>query len=80
MDTNFNQLQIEYLGTKKVSSFFKLISICLILIFAFVPLAEFINGLDYHYIESYPVRSCIVGWENYYQPKPLQFNSLPPIK
>ncbi len=73
MKNNYDK--IEYIETKRASPLLKFTVIVLITIFLFIPLAEFINGLDYNYSISYPKYTCIVGLENTLEP--LQFKSLP---
>ncbi|RBW62915.1 hypothetical protein DS884_00965 [Tenacibaculum sp. E3R01] len=48
MKNSYDQLQIEYLGTKKVLLFFKYTAIFI----AFIPLAKLISEFNYHYIYS----------------------------
>lgn len=74
MKNSYDQLNIEYVATRKVSSFVKFTIFTLILIFAFIPLAELIDVLDYNYAApSTPVHTCLVSWSS----EPLQFKSLP---
>ena len=73
MENTYDQLNIEYVETKKVSFFIRYSTIILILIFAFIPLAELIDVLDYNYAAPQKVHTCLVGWDNLYSPEPLQF-------
>ncbi|WP_299679421.1 hypothetical protein [uncultured Tenacibaculum sp.] len=77
MKNSYDQLNIEYIETKKVSSFLKYSSIILILIFAFIPLAELIDVLDYNYAISEGMHTCLVGWDQLYSTEPLEFKALP---
>ena len=45
--------------TDKQTPSIRIVSIFLILIFSFVPLAEIVIDFDYHFIESYPTYFCI---------------------
>lgn len=73
MKNCYDQFKIEYVETKKVSSFIKFVTFVLILIFAFIPLAELINVFDYNYAAPNRVYTCFIGWSN----EPLQFKPLP---
>ncbi|MCF2875572.1 MULTISPECIES: hypothetical protein [unclassified Tenacibaculum] len=73
MENSYDQLNIEYVETKKVSSFVKYSTIILILIFAFIPLAELIDVLDYNYAAPHTIHLCISDLPI----EPLQFKSLP---
>ena len=53
MDNNYDQLKIEYSATDKESKSVRLMCVFLILIFAFIPLAEIVTDLDYNTIENY---------------------------
>ncbi len=64
MKNKYDQLNIEYIETKNVSLFIKLISVFLILIFAFIPLAELIDTLDYNYAAPNTIDTCIFEWHH----------------
>ncbi|WP_282021172.1 hypothetical protein [Tenacibaculum aiptasiae] len=53
MINSYDQLNIEYVETKKVSLRIKYTAIFFAIIFTFIPLAELINDFDYNYIVSY---------------------------
>ncbi|WP_417785391.1 hypothetical protein [Tenacibaculum sp.] len=73
MKNRYDQLNIEYVETKNVSPFIKYTCILFILIFAFIPLAELIDVLDYNYAAPNTVDICIFEWRH----EPLQFKPLP---
>ncbi|MEE3999720.1 hypothetical protein V1T75_05145 [Tenacibaculum sp. FZY0031] len=73
MKNRYDQLNIEYVETKSVSPFIKYTCILFILIFAFIPLAELIDVLDYNYAAPNKVNTCIIGCSY----EPLQFKPLP---
>jgi hypothetical protein len=77
MKNSNDQLKLEYLETRNVSPFVKYATIILILLFTFIPLAEFIDGLDYNYAAPQTIHTCLVGWEEVYITEPLQFKSSP---
>lgn len=56
----------------------KLFAILLVLIFAFIPLAELITAFEYNHVKTAnsPLNSCIVGSE-YLFVSPLEFKELP---
>lgn len=59
MEKNNDQLKIDHIETKKVSSFIKFTSILLIIIFAFTPLYEILPQLDICVcVELLPPGSC----------------------
>ncbi len=76
MKNNYDQLNIEYAVTNKVSSRTKYTAIFLILIFAFIPLAKLNDVLDYNYATSNKVYTCFIDWPN----EPLQFKSFDGFK
>ena len=47
MKNNHNQLHIEYVETDKESKSVRLVCLFLILLFAYVPLAEIVTDFDY---------------------------------
>lgn len=57
--------------------FIKLTTICLILIFALIPLAEFTDGINYNYAAPLTIHACLVGLYDTSPFKALQFKSLP---
>ncbi|WP_064967801.1 hypothetical protein [Tenacibaculum ovolyticum] len=75
MKNSYDQLNIEYIETKNVSSSIWHTTIILILILIFIPLAELIDILDYNYAAPHKVHTCLIGWPSHYEP--LQFKSLP---
>ncbi|WP_299120469.1 hypothetical protein [uncultured Tenacibaculum sp.] len=79
MKNSYDQLNIEYVETKKVSSFVKYTTFLLILIFVLIPLAEFVDVLDYNYAAPQTVYTCLVGWDQPYPLEPLQFKALPQL-
>jgi len=79
MKNRDEELNIEPIETRKISGFLKFTTIILILFFAFVPMAEFVNGFDYNQSFSLTIHSCFVGWEEVFQLEPLQFKPLPPL-
>ena len=63
MKENYNPIVIEYSETDKESKSVKLISIFLMLIFAFVPLAEIVTDIDYnHIVYSSPKVFCAMDY------------------
>ena len=79
MENNYDEIQIEYLETKNVSPFLKFTVIILVLFFAFVPMAEFVNGFDYNQSFSPSIHFCGSDLIELFQAQPLQFKSLPPL-
>ncbi|PWG06058.1 hypothetical protein [Polaribacter aquimarinus] len=63
MKENYNPIVIQYSETDKESKSVKLMSIFLMLIFAFVPLAEIVTDLDYNTISHFSKYTCIVGYD-----------------
>ena len=61
MEDNNDQLKIEFSETDKESNSVRLMSVFHILIFAFVPLAELVTGIDYITITNYSRVTCISG-------------------
>ncbi|PQJ80082.1 hypothetical protein [Polaribacter porphyrae] len=62
MENNFDQLIIHYSETDKESNSVKLMSIFLILIFVFVPLAEIVTDFNYNSISYYSEQVfCVSG-------------------
>lgn len=61
MKNSYDQLNIEYIETKNVSSSIWYTTIILILIFIFIPLAELIDILDYNYAAPHKVHTCLIG-------------------
>ncbi|WP_299120463.1 hypothetical protein [uncultured Tenacibaculum sp.] len=53
MKNSYDQLNIEYVETKKVSLRIKYFAIFFAIIFTFIPLAELINEFDYNHIVTY---------------------------
>ena len=80
MKNSYDQLNIEYVETKKVSSFVKFTTIVLILIFTIIPLAELIDVLDYNYAAPNTIHGCLAGLYDTFPSEPLQFKSLPTAK
>ncbi|WP_420551358.1 hypothetical protein [Tenacibaculum aiptasiae] len=63
MKNSYDQLNIEYVETKKVSLFTKLISYILSLTIISIPLVEIIPGLEYmHNIYDYCIYGCLVSF------------------
>ncbi|CAL2101500.1 conserved protein of unknown function [Tenacibaculum sp. 190130A14a] len=79
MKNSYDQLNIEYVETKNVSSFIWYTTVILILVFIFIPLAELSDVIDYNYAAPHTSNySCIVGADIYLYPfEPLQFTPLP---
>lgn len=75
MEQSYEQLNTEYVETRKVSSSVKYTAIFIALIFSFTPLPEFIYEFDYNNIEPYTViNGCITGYD--LNPSPLEFREL----
>lgn len=73
MKNSYDQINIQYLETKNVSTFVKFPVIILILIFTFIPLVELIEVFNYNYAAPYSPSICLFDWSL----EPLQFKSLP---
>ena len=75
MEHKHDQIKIEYLVTDKESNSIRIMCVFLILIFAFVPLAEIVADFDYNIVSSFnPTKyTCIVGWEFF---EPLSFKEI----
>lgn len=64
MDNNYDQLKIEYSETDKESNSVKFMCVFLILIFAFVPLAEVVTDFNYnHIIYKSPTYFCVMDYQ-----------------
>lgn len=74
MKNSYDQIKIEYSATDPQASSVKIVSIFLILVFAFIPLAEVVTDLDYYQI-SYQSNSytCIFAWDSF---EPLSFKEI----
>lgn len=74
MQKNYDQLKIEYSFTDKESKSVRFMCLFLILLFAFVPLAEIVTGFDYIQNSYHSTNSftCLVGWDF----EPLSFKPL----
>ena len=72
MENKHDQIKIEYSATDKESNSVRIMCVFLILIFAFVPLAEIVADLDYHSIESYPSYFCAMDFSL----EPLSFKEI----
>ena len=73
MNNNYDQLKIEYSATDKESKSVRLMCVFLILIFAFIPLAEIVTDFDYnHIIYKSPTYFCVMD----YQFEVLSFKSI----
>ncbi len=64
MENSYDQIKIEYSETDKESNSVKLMCVFLILIFAFVPLAELVTDFHYNHItHKSPTYTCISGMD-----------------
>jgi ribonuclease PH len=70
---NINAIFIDFRKTDKQTNSVRIMAIFLILVFAIVPLAEIVTGLDYNAISHYSKISCIVGLESF---EPLSFKAI----
>lgn len=52
MEQNFNPIYLEYIETKKVSLFIKIIALILVLIFMLIPMSEILT----YYMPPYPYK------------------------
>ncbi|APZ45965.1 hypothetical protein BW723_06510 [Polaribacter reichenbachii] len=72
MEHKHDQIKIEYSITDKEPNSVRIMCVFLILIFALVPLAEIVVGLEYHSIESYPSYFCAMDFSS----EPLSFKEI----
>ncbi|WP_439129747.1 hypothetical protein [Polaribacter sp.] len=74
MEEAYDQINIQFSETDKQTLSVRIVSIFLVLVFAFIPLAEIVT--DFEYNQSYYSKNnftCIVGWDYF---EPLSFKEI----
>lgn len=72
MENNYDQISFKYNETDKQTPSVRIMAVFLVLVFAFIPLAEIVNDLDYQFIESHLVSFCASD----YPLEPLSFKEV----
>lgn len=74
MEETYDQINFQHTVTDRQTPSVRIVSIFLILVFAFIPLAEVVPDFNYNDISYYsPKTTCIVGWDSL---EPLSFKEI----
>lgn len=74
MKETYDQINIQFSKTDKQAPSVRIVSIFLVLVFAFIPLAEIVT--DFEYNQSYYSKNnytCIIGWDSF---EPISFKKV----
>lgn len=75
MENNYDQINFKYNETDKQTPSVRIMAVFLVLVFAFIPLAEIVPDFEYNIVSSFNSTkyTCIVGWEYF---EPLSFKEI----